>query len=69
MVPQGSHGITVINKIPHQDISTGNLIYYSYFQGNLGEPYLLHISLLGAFFLVTNSQKNIVHLGFPGKNR
>jgi hypothetical protein len=37
------------------NISIGNLISNSYSQGNIGKPISLHVFLLGAFFLATNS--------------
>jgi hypothetical protein len=40
----------------------------SYTQGNLREPVLLHVYLLGAYFSSNYFLKNKVTLGSPGNN-
>jgi hypothetical protein len=49
LVFKASFGITVIKRYP-LEIILRNLNSNSYFQGNLGEPIMLHIFMLVAFF-------------------
>jgi hypothetical protein len=56
MVSLGSLGNNCYEKSSRKNIFTRILNSNSSFHGNLGEPILLHVFLLGALFFVTNSQ-------------
>jgi hypothetical protein len=56
--------ITVRNYVPTRIFSLETL-FLTFFQGNLGEPILLHVFLLGAFF---SSEQSSMKYGSPGNN-
>jgi hypothetical protein len=47
--------ITARKKVPTRIFSL-ETYFLHFIQGDIGEPILLHVSLLGAFFLATNPQ-------------
>jgi hypothetical protein len=56
--------ITFRNKVFSENILLGTLFLTVIFRGETGEPFLLNVLQLGVFLLTSNSQKNMVPLGF-----